>query len=68
LAKKLQNDIEQYNEIVKLKKPEVEAVSQLLRAELVREGKKSFWIGFSIKLLFFILGAVASILISILMK
>jgi len=60
LVEKLQKDIDLYNKLVELKKPEVEAVSQLLRGELERAEKRSFWKGFAINFLFFILGALAS--------
>ena len=66
LASQLQTDIDRYNKLVELKKPEVEAVAQLLRGELQKEGRRSFWAGFAINFLFFLLGAGASWLINIL--
>lgn len=64
LAEKLQNDISFYNELVSLKKPEVEAITQLLRGELKKESRLSFWKGFAVNFLFFILGAAISIIIT----
>jgi t-SNARE complex subunit (syntaxin) len=68
LAEKLQLDIKTYDRLVQLKKPEVEAISQLLRGELQKEGRKSFWQGFAINFLFFVLGAVTSVITSTLLK
>ena len=68
LAEKLQKDVDVYNKLVELKKPEVEAVAQLLRGELEREGKISFWKGFATNFLFFVLGAIASGIITMLVK
>lgn len=65
LAKELESDIDRYNKLVELKKPEVEAIAQLLRGELAKEGKGSFWRGFAVNFLFFVLGAGASLLITI---
>lgn len=64
LAEKLQNDIKFYDGLVSLKKPEVEAIAQLLRGELKKESKSSFWKGFAVNFLFFILGAIISIIIT----
>jgi hypothetical protein len=60
LAKKLEEDIATYSNIKDLKKGEVEAVAQVLRAELKRESRKSFWAGAAINFLFFALGFGAS--------
>ncbi len=68
LAKQLKQDIDQYNKLVELKKPEVDAIAQLLRGELAREGRASFWKGFAINFLFFVLGAGASLIITMWMK
>ena len=64
LAEKLQNDIKFYDELVSIKKPEVEAITQLLRGKLKKESSASFWKGFAVNFLFFILGAVISIIIT----
>lgn len=60
LVKKLKSDIETYNSIVSLKRTEVEAVAQVLRKELKKEGRRSFWRGIAVNFAFFVLGAVAS--------
>jgi peptidoglycan hydrolase CwlO-like protein len=68
LATQLQDDIDQYNKLVEVKKPEVEAIAQLLRGELKKESRSSFWKGFAINFLFFVLGAGASWGINLLTK
>jgi hypothetical protein len=68
LAEKLQKDISIFKTIAKLKSPEIEAINQLLRGELEKEGKKSFWKGFAVNFAFFILGAITSGVITILLK
>ena len=68
LADKLQSDVETYNKIVQLKKPEVEAVAQLLREELKREGKRSFWKGFAMNFVYFLLGAITAVIITLATK
>lgn len=40
LATQLQDDVERYNKLSELKKPEVEAIAQVLRGELAKEGNK----------------------------
>lgn len=65
LAAQLQEDVERFNKLSKLKQPEVEAIAQVLRGELVKEGSKSFWKGAALNFGFFILGAGASWLINI---
>jgi hypothetical protein len=68
LATQLQDDLDRYNNLITIKKPEVEAIAQLLRGELKKEGRSTFWKGFLINFLFFILGAGASIVISKLLR
>ena len=65
LVDKLQRDVDTYNKIVESKKPEVEAVAQLLRGELKKEGRRSFWQGVAINFVFFVLGAVLSAVIAL---
>jgi predicted flap endonuclease-1-like 5' DNA nuclease len=60
---KLQEDVKTYKEIAALKQSEVQSVAQLLRGELRREGRRSFWSGFALNLLFFVLGAVVTVLL-----
>jgi hypothetical protein len=68
LAEQLEKDIQEYNRITALKKPEVEAVAQLLRGELQKEGRATFWKGVALNFIFFVLGAGASIVITLLLK
>lgn len=65
LATQLQNDIDKYNDLVGIKKPEVEAIAQLLRGELQKEGKSTFWKSFAVNFMFFILGAGISLFLSL---
>ena len=57
LVDNLKKDIKQYNKISKLNKDEVEAIAYLLRGELQKGSRKSFWQGFVINFIFFLLGA-----------
>lgn len=65
LATQLQADVDKYTKLVEVKKPEVEAIAQLLRGELKKEGRSSFWKGFATNFLFFILGVGASWVINL---
>jgi predicted nucleic acid-binding Zn-ribbon protein len=58
LAEKLEKDVEHYKKLVEIRKPEVEAIAQLLRGELKQESRKSFWLGAAVNFIFFVLGAV----------
>ncbi len=64
IADKLQKDIKHYDKLAKLKKSDIEAVTQLLRGELEKSNKKSFWAGFATNFLFFALGAVVTIIVA----
>ncbi len=68
LVTQLQNDVDRYNKLVEIKRPEVEAIAQLLRGELKREGRASFWKSFAVNFIFFILGAGVSLAITLLTK
>jgi len=68
LVEKLKKDADTYEQLVKLKEPEVEAVAQLLRGELKKEGSRSFWKGVLVNFLFFALGLIASVVVNLLMK
>jgi peptidoglycan hydrolase CwlO-like protein len=64
LAVKLQSDIETYNRLVELKQSEVEAVAQLLRGELHRERRRSFWENAALNFFFFVLGVIVTIVLT----
>ena len=68
LATQLQQDIDRYNQLVEIRKPEVEAIAQLLRGELKHEGRSSFWKSVLLNFVFFVLGAGASLLIAKLIR
>ena len=56
LAAKLQADIKTYDEVAKLKQAEVESVAQLLRGEIQKESRQSFWEDVGINAFFYLLG------------
>jgi vacuolar-type H+-ATPase subunit I/STV1 len=60
LARKLEQDVRTYNNIITLKKDEVEAVAQLLRGELKKEERRGLLRDILINVVFFMLGLVAS--------
>jgi vacuolar-type H+-ATPase subunit I/STV1 len=68
LAEKLESDIKSYKELAEIKKQEIETIVQFVRGELRTESRKSFWAGFSINFLFFILGVGATIAITLITK
>lgn len=68
LVDKLKNDVKTYDEIAKLKKSEVDSIAQLIRGELKREGRTSFWQGVLVNFIFFILGASVSIALTFITK
>jgi len=68
IAKKLQKDIKIYDEAIKAKESEVEAIAQVFRGELIKEGNKSFWKGVFVNFAFFILGAIFTIITGIYLK
>jgi len=53
-----------YEKIVEMRRPEVEAISRLLRSELQKESRRSFWKNFIVNLFFFALGFVANTIIA----
>jgi len=68
MAEKLGSDIKSYKELAEVKKKEVETIVQFVRGELRTEYRKSFWAGFSINFLFFILGVGATIIVTLITK
>ena len=60
LVQKLQGDLDTYNKLATLKKTEVEAVAQVLRGELERSGRQSFWIGVLMNFGFFLAGSAVT--------
>ena len=60
LVVELKNDAEKYQKLVSLNQEQVDAVAQLLQGELRKEGTKSFWMGFAVNFIFFVLGALVS--------
>jgi vacuolar-type H+-ATPase subunit I/STV1 len=60
LARKLEQDVETYKNVVALKKDEVEAVAQLLRGELKKEGRRGFIQNLVVNFLFFVVGVLVT--------
>jgi len=64
VVKRLQDDVNRYEELSKLKGSEVEAITQTLRGELRREGSKSLLHSVLISLFFFLAGVATTLFIS----
>lgn len=64
LVTKLKEDHEHFESLIKLKEPEVEAVAQLLRGELQKEGRSSFLKGIIVNFIFFVLGSSVSLIVT----
>lgn len=64
LADDLKNKLSNYNQIIKLKKPEVKAVAQVLRGEISREGKRTLLKNILINLALFVAGVLVTFLIT----
>lgn len=62
LVDKLYSDAKTYDNLINLKKEEVEAVAQVFRTELVNEGKKTTEKGLYHNIIFLILGAIISLI------
>lgn len=61
LASKLQEDVERFEHLSKLKSAEVEAITQTLRGELRTEGTKSLLKSVLVSMFFFIAGVLVTI-------
>jgi Fe2+ transport system protein B len=68
LAVKLQKDNEIVENLLKLKRPEVEAIAQTLRTELDAQDKKSFLRGVAVNAGFFIAGAIVSVITTLVLS
>jgi len=65
LLEQLKKDTDTFNALLSLKKEEIDAVTNVLKSELKTQGRKSFWLNLIINIIFFILGAIASLLITV---
>lgn len=63
-ASKLQQEVETYSNLAKLKQPEIEAVANLVRGELHKERRRSFWENAALGFFFFLLGVVSTVALS----
>lgn len=63
LVEKLKNESESFERLASLNKEQADVVSDLLQGQLRSESKRTFWQGFVVNGLLFILGIVATVLI-----
>ncbi|MGE6451502.1 hypothetical protein ACQKC5_03745 [Shewanella baltica] len=61
MVTKLQDDVNRYESLAKLKESEVEAIAQTLRGELRSEGGKSLLKSALISLVFFVAGVIVTL-------
>ncbi|MCP3130062.1 hypothetical protein [Shewanella sp. KJ2020] len=61
MVTKLQDDVNRYESLAKLKESEVEAIAQTLRGELRSEGSKSLLKSALISLVFFVAGVIVTL-------
>lgn len=59
-VERLRVDVQRYEQLAQLNQSQVEAVAQLLRAEIRAEGRSTFWKGVVVNFLFFIIGVIVS--------
>lgn len=68
LATKLAEDAKSYQRLITLNQEQVEAISSALRTEIAAENKRAFWKNFAQNFGFFVAGALASLLIAVLLR
>ena len=64
MVEKLKEEAEQAETIISLTDEQVKAIRTTLNNELQKEGRKSFWQGVIVNLVFFVLGAIVSYVVS----
>lgn len=64
LVEILKKEADQAEQIISLTEEQVKAFKNTLNQELEKESKKSFWQGVLVNFVFFILGAIASYIVS----
>ena len=64
LVDKLKAEADQAEQIISMTEEQVNAIRKTLNQELQKEGKKSFWQGVAVNFVFFLLGAIASYIVS----
>lgn len=64
----MQNDIEKYSELKNVEEGEIEAIVKVLHSEIEGEGEKSFWKSVAVNFVFFILGALVTFIITLIVK
>lgn len=62
-VEKLKGESETAKRVAQLSEEQSEAVAVLLRGTVVREGRKTFWLGALVNLVFFALGALVTLLV-----
>jgi peptidoglycan hydrolase CwlO-like protein len=65
-ARKLQADVERYEQLSRIHREDLEAIATVLRIELRDESRRTFWQNFAMNFGFFLLGAAASFLLTLL--
>jgi hypothetical protein len=63
LIAKLEHDIELYEELARVDQPQAEALATVVRGEVTREGRRSFWIQLALNFVFFIAGVLITVLL-----
>jgi len=60
LVEELHEDTQRYEKLITLNQEQVDAVAQVLKGELRKENRASFWKAVGVNFIFFLLGAGAS--------
>lgn len=66
LVTRLRSEHEKYEKLVELKRPEVEAIVQVLDGALERTAKRSWWVSVAINFVFFLLGSGVTLVAALL--
>lgn len=64
VVERLELDAKTYQEIANLRRPEVEAVAQVIRGEIKSESRRSFWIQIAVNFVFFVAGIVVTLVLT----
>ena len=67
LADQLRNDVETYNRLKELNQEQIEAITQVVEDAATSEARRSFYGGIVVNFGFFVLGAVVSVVTTLLL-
>lgn len=67
LADQLREDVETYNHLKELNQEQIEAITQVVEDAATSEARRSFYGGIAVNFGFFVLGAVVSIVTTLLL-